>query len=163
MNFDDDVKIKKISVGLPFHIGTIEMEADPCQKKAAWSIYIELVTRIAVESLEDDQGILREALTSLYNLFSITREVLKEAGPDVGATDSTVGGIAIRVLNDGLRPFVSKWHPLLQDWESKRLSNKSPREFENEWTQCMEMREELSGLRQNLWDYANALAEIAKV
>ena len=118
---------------------------------------------VDIESLEDDQGILREALTSLYNLFSITREVLKEAGPDVGATDSTVGGIAIRVLNDGLRPFVSKWHPLLQDWESKRPSNKSPREFENEWPQCMEMREELSGLRQNLWDYANALAEIAKV
>jgi hypothetical protein len=54
-----------------------------------------------VQPLEIDQGLVREALTSLYNLFPITRQVLKEAGPDVGASLNSVGGIAIAVLNNG--------------------------------------------------------------
>ena len=36
-----------------------------------------------------------EALNSLYSLFGTTREILKEAGSDVGASQNSVGGIAI--------------------------------------------------------------------
>lgn len=70
--------------------------------------------------MEVDQGLVREALNSLYSLFGTTRGVLKAAGPDVGASRDSVGGIAlaqpaagIAVLNNGLRPFLAKWHPLL--------------------------------------------------
>jgi hypothetical protein len=59
-------------------------------------------------------------LNSLYSLFGTTREILKEAGPDVGASRHSVGGIAILVLNNGLRPFLARWHPQLQVWESQR-------------------------------------------
>jgi hypothetical protein len=95
-------------------------KVDTIQKKAAWSLYVELVTRIAVQPLEVDQGLVREAMNSLYSLFGTTREVLKAAGPDVGASRDSVGGIAITVLNNGLRPFLAKWHPLLQAWEARR-------------------------------------------
>ncbi|MCV3217246.1 hypothetical protein OGM63_27680 [Plectonema radiosum NIES-515] len=37
-------------------------------------------------------------MNSLYSLFGTTREVLKAAGPDVGASRDSVGGIAIAVL-----------------------------------------------------------------
>ncbi len=52
------------------------------------------MTRIAVQPLEVDQGLVREAMNSLYSLFGTTREVLKAAGPDVGASRDSVGGIA---------------------------------------------------------------------
>jgi hypothetical protein len=58
---------------------------------------------------------MREAMNSLYSLFGSTREILRKAGPTVGASHDSVGGIAIAVLNKGLRPFLSKWHPLLQE------------------------------------------------
>ncbi|WP_242054996.1 hypothetical protein [Nostoc flagelliforme] len=70
-------------------------KVDTTQKKAAWSLYVELVTRIAVQTLEVDQGLVREAMNSLYSLFGTTREVLKAAGPDVGASRDSVGGIAM--------------------------------------------------------------------
>lgn len=95
----DPAKLKKVSISLPFGIGSAEWEADTTERKAAWSLYVELVTRIAVQSLEVDQGLVREALNSLYSLFGTTREVLKAAGPDVGASKNSVGGIAIAVLN----------------------------------------------------------------
>ncbi|MEQ9670501.1 MAG: hypothetical protein RLO19_19390 [Coleofasciculus sp. G2-EDA-02] len=42
----DPAKLKKVSVNLPFGIGGAEWVADETERKAAWSLYVELVTRI---------------------------------------------------------------------------------------------------------------------
>jgi hypothetical protein len=156
----DTAKLKKVSVNLPFGIGGAEWEADETERKAAWSLYVELVTRITIQSLEADRGLLREALNSLYSMFAITRQILREAGPDVGASRESVGGIAIAVLNKGLRPFLSKWHPTLQAWEAQRSPNVSPKEHEKNWSEEPNLRRELKEISINLEQYANALAEI---
>lgn len=124
---------------------------------------MELVTRIAVEPLAGEEGLLREALTSLYSLFGTTHEILKEASPDVGASRSSVGGIAIAVLNQGLRPVLTKWHPRLQFWESQRPVDVSPSEHEQKWSDALELRKELEVLRRNLHQYTLALADIAGI
>jgi hypothetical protein len=160
----DPAILKKVSVSLPFGIGSAEWEADSTERNAAWSLYVELVTRIAVQPLEIDQGTVREAMTSLYSLFASTREILKTAGPNVGASNDSVGGIAIAVLNNGLRPFLSKWHPLLQAWEAKRPNDVSSSEHERNWKeQESRLRDELALLCKDLGQYANALATIAGV
>jgi hypothetical protein len=125
MSGNDPAKLKKVSFNLPFGIGGAEWETDPTQRKAAWSLYIELVTRISVQPLQSEQGLLRESLNSLYSLFATTRQILKESGPSVGASRNSVGGIAIAVLNNGLRPFLCKWHPILEEWESQRPNDVS--------------------------------------
>ena len=159
----DPAKLKKVSVNLPFGIGGAEWEADVTERKAAWSLYVELVTRITVQSLEADQGLLREALNSLHSMFAITRQILREAGPDVGISSASVGGIAIAVLNKGLRPFLSKWHPLLQTWEAQRPANISPKEHEKNWSLEPQMRQELLLLAKDLEQYATALAQIVGI
>ena len=118
MGKKDPARLKKVSINLPFGIGGAEWEADPTERRAAWSLYVELVTRVAVQPLGREEGVLREALSSLHSLFGTTRQVLREAGPDVGTSRESLGGIAIAVLNRGLRPFLAKWHPLLQAWEN---------------------------------------------
>ena len=159
----DPAKLTKVSVSLPFGIGSAEWEADTTQSKAAWSLYVELVTRLSVEQLESDEGLVREALSSLYSLFGTTREILKEAGPNVGASRRSVGGIAIAVLNQGLRPFLTKWHPRLQAWEAKRSADLSSKEYEEKWSEITQLRNELETLRKDLGEYAKALAKIAGV
>jgi len=141
----------------------VEWEVDRKQQLAAWSLYIELATRIAVQPLDSDQGMVREALNSLYSLFGSTREILKAAGPDVGISKASVGGIAIAVLNNGLRPFLSKWHPLLMTWETAQSPDTDPKSHELKWPQEQFARAELELLRGNLTKYASALAEIAGV
>ncbi|AFY33663.1 hypothetical protein [Calothrix sp. PCC 7507] len=159
----DGAKLKKVSVSLPFGIGSAEWQADTTERRTAWSLYIELVTRIAVQPLESSEGLLREALNSLYSLFGTTREILKQAGPDVGASHDSVGGIAIAVLNNGLRPILAKWHPILQTWEAQRPTDVSPQHHEREWSEERKLRAELETLRQDLQEYAIALAIIAGV
>ncbi|ELR98395.1 hypothetical protein [Gloeocapsa sp. PCC 73106] len=156
-------RLTSVSVSLPFGIGQVNWQPDLTERRAAWSLYVELVTRIATQSLESDQGLLREALNSLYDLFKATRQILKDAGPDVGASRESVGGIAIAVLNQGLRPFLSTWHPRLQEWEAQRPDNISPKEHETNWSEKSQLRSELELLRENLEQYAKALAEIVGV
>lgn len=159
----DPAVLKKVTVSLPFGIGSASWEADPTERNAAWELYVELVTRVAVQSLDPQEGLIREAMNSLYSLFGSTREILRKAGPKVGASHDSVGGIAITVLNNGLRPFLSKWHPLLMEWEEKKTGNVSPKAHENAWEKETIIRGELDSLRQELEQYANALAEIAGV
>lgn len=159
----DPAALKKVTVSLPFGIGSASWEADPTERNAAWELYVELVTRVAVQSLNPQEGLVREAMNSLYSLFGSTREILRKAGPKVGASHDSVGGIAIRVLNDGLRPFLSKWHPLLLEWEEKKEDGVSPQAHEKGWDKEQTVRGELDSLRQKLSQYANALGLIAGV
>ncbi len=159
----DRAKLKKVSINLPWGIGGAEWESDPTERRAAWAIYVELVTRISVEPLGKDEGVLREALSSLHALFGVTRQVLRDAGPDVGIAKESVGGVAIAVLNKGLRPFLAKWHPALQAWEAQRDTKTSSQEHERKWTEEPKLRADLEELRKGLSQYADALAKIAGV
>ncbi len=155
--------LKRVSLSLPFGLGQMEWEPDTTERNAAWKLYVELVTRISVQQLDRRQGLMREALNSLYSLYPTTREVLREAGPEVGATHDSVGGIAIAVLNVGLRPFMSRWHPALLEWEARRPPERSTAEHERQWEHEQEMRDQLETLRGELAKYAEALAVIAGV
>jgi hypothetical protein len=163
INKNSKTKLKKLTVNVPFGIGSVELTPDATERNAAWSLYIELITRIAVQKLRDDEGLVREALSSLYSLFPTTRQILKDAGPNAGISRNSVGGIAIDVLNIGLRPFLAKWHPLLQEWEAKRAENISLKEHEKSWPRERELRGEIETLRSELKLYAEALERIADI
>lgn len=159
----DPAVLKQVTVSLPFGIGSASWEADPTERNAAWELYVELVTRVAVQSLDPQEGLVREAMNSLYSLFGSTREILRKAGPKVGASHDSVGGIAIAVLNNGLRPFLSKWHPQLLEWEERKAKDVSPRAHEKAWNMEPVVRRDLEQLRGELERYALALASISGV
>jgi hypothetical protein len=157
------VKATKLSVSLPFELGKLEFEPNEVEQRAAWSLYVELTTRIATEPLDPIKGSLREALNSLYSLFSLTREILREAGPEVAKGSNSFGPVAIDILNKGLRPFTTKWHPALLAYEQARDSDISALEHEQAWESAQEMRRELAKLQQEMIIYADVLAQIAGV
>ena len=138
---------------------------DEAEKQAAWEIYVELVTRVPITILENGRGLLREALASFYSLFQTTRIILRQFGPFQTHSDAeperSVSFLAVRMLNLALRPFLSKWHPLLKDYEDRRPMAVGVLEYERQWEQYDKLREEMIALRPTLLDYANALAAIA--
>ena len=156
-------KLDEVSVSATF--GRFELTTkwvnDPRQKDAAWALAVELQTRVATQDIGLEYGTLREALSSLHALFGVTREILRNNGPVVGLRRDSVGGIAITVLNKALRPFLSKWHPALSDWEHRRPAERSMVEHENAWEKAVVCRAELARIRQGLWEYSKALAKMA--
>jgi hypothetical protein len=125
------------------------------------------VTRDFNRGAQPEQGLLREALRSLYSLFGTTREILRKYGPSVGKPKGrgriSFGLLAVAVLNTVLRPVLSKWHPTLEEYESEKPVDISPSEHERWWEQANELRDSLNEARSKLVEYSGILAEVAGV
>lgn len=162
------LKSVKVNLNLPY-IGGIEgtWEANESEINAAWELYIELITRISVAQLSPDEGLLREALSSLYTLFETTRNILRRYGPCVarpsGDGDISFGYLAVAILNTVLRPVLSKWHPLLLDYEHTKQGSLSSLKHEKQWDKYKELRQVLNDVRNILTEYADLLAQVAEV
>jgi len=132
-------------------------------RKAGWELYVERVTRIAVVPLGQDEGLLREALSSLYSLFATTRDILRRYGPDVAEPKPggqyNFGTLVIALLNVGLRPVLARWHPALEDWEASRPEERSRGEHERAWDRADQLRAALEATRDLLTQYARLMAE----
>jgi len=157
------IRATKFTVNLPFGLGNLDFEPDEIQERTAWALFLEVTTRVALQPLADDEGSLREALTSIYSLFELTRQVLREAGPGVANGPNSLGPVAIDILNKGLRPFTSFWHSRLLSHEQEKPAHISAIEYESQWELNQTMRAELKNLRKDMRKYANALAQIADV
>jgi hypothetical protein len=141
--------------------------SDEVQQRAAWELYVELVTRVAVERLSDDDGLIREAYASLYSLFGETRAILKRSGPDIavpaGKSELSFAHVAIAVLNEVLRPFLASWHSRLLAHEQQRPNDRPAREHERAWSEYAAAREALRGIQDKMARYAELLADAAGV
>jgi hypothetical protein len=153
----------QVSLKLPFVEIAGTWAPDEAERNVAWGMYVELITRVSVVELAPDEGSLREALNALYSLFPRTREILHRYGPAVAqpsrGSELSFGAIAIAVLNQGLRPLLTKWHPELAAYEATRSPGVSPTEHERAWPANQELRAQLDALRERLSEYANALSQ----
>ena len=141
--------LSKHDIKLSLNVGILKAEINfnDDDRKAAWELYIELLTRITTQPLPDGDGVEQTALNSVYAIFSLTRDVLKKYGRDT----IEFSKIAIPILNQVIRPFTAKWHRLA----TENAFNKPDK--------CKQFRNELKELQIYLQRYNKLLANIADV
>lgn len=135
------------SINLDFGVFSMEFTPQEEDKAAAWALYVELLTRITTQPLNDDEGDEVAALESIHSLFSVTREILKQYGRKC----REFTGIAIVVLNEKIRPFAARWHKLEKDGILATSEGKK------------QFRDELKNLQLIIRFYASTLSKIAHV
>ena len=143
------------------------LAVDTADQDAAWELYVELVTRVATQPLEDEEGMLRETLSSLYALFGETRQILRKYGPSVARPKRQgrwpLGHIAVLILNSVLRPVLAYWHPVLKAYEDLRPRKTSPMNHERAWARNRDLRDVLKSVQGTLLSYAVCLSNAAGV
>jgi len=149
------LKVRSLSLNLPFGLGGVALDVSRADAAAAWALFIEFATRVTAYPLQPG-GSVQEALESLYSLFATTRTVLREAGPDVGRGPNALGPLAITVLNEGVRPFLVAWRTELR---SSGLDGTA--ELNAERRAAFDL--DLDQLRRSLEQYVDALGRIAGV
>lgn len=134
---------------LKINLRFLEMEWSPqeADKNAAWELYIEMLTRIATQYLEPEEGDEATALESIHKLFELTRNIIKTYGRECFEFTK----IAIVVLNQIIRPFTAKWHG--------ELISGSFADAEK----CKLFRTDLEVLQKELRKYTKMLADMASV
>lgn len=125
-----------------------EFQANDQDRDVAWSMYVELLTRITTQALPAEHGDEAAALASVHSLFAITREILKEPGRRHA---DKFAKIAIVVLNQKVRPFTAYWHKA-----SLAGAFDDPQQRER-------FRAELAELQVVLTHYAGLLSDLAGV
>mgnify|MGYP006428918767 CR=1 FL=1 len=144
-DFLDKWGMENLRIKTPFLDATFKTSSE--DSNAAWELYIEMLTRIATQKLPDEYGDEKAALDSIYQLFPLTREILKK----YKTRCIEFLKIAVPVLNQIIRPFTSKWHT---------LSLKGAFEYKEN---CDKFREDLKDLQSYLKKYMGMLAEMAGV
>lgn len=111
-----------IKLRLPFLEIRGTWKPNDAEQRAAWELYVEIITRVAAVPLAQTEGFLREALSSLHSLFQTTRDILRRYGPSLAEPKPdgqyNFGFLAVALLNFSIRPLLSRWHPALEDWEA---------------------------------------------
>lgn len=138
-------EIKNIKLNL--HFADLEFQPSTEDADAAWQLYVELITRITIQTLIPEEGDEKTALSSINSLFEITRDILKKQG----RKSHEFTKLSIIILNQVIRPFTAKWHKL-------SLANA----FEDE-NKCIEFRKDLADLQVVLKNYTKLLSNIAGV
>ena len=156
--FRQTAQLTEVKVTVP-HVSELTFVVNNDARQVAWKLYVETVTRVSTQPLADEEGFVREALTSLYGLFATTRDTLKASRPSVPVSGrQTVEHLAVTMLNHQLRPFLSKWHPRLGQFEKTH-----PDSQESAWPDNAACRRELRLIQASLGDYALGFADLAGV
>lgn len=135
------------SIKLNAAFAEVEFSPKDTDRDAAWDLYVELLTRVATQYLEPDYGDEVDALSSVHELFELTRTTLRRHGRHC----TEFAKIAIVVLNQIVRPFAAKWHKLALGGA-----------FQDEG-RCREFRQEISLVQKELRKYTKMLADLANV
>lgn len=153
-------RCSSISIGLPFNLGSATFELSAQDRVLAWRMYVQLKTRKAALPFEEEHDLVCDVYSSLYELFPIARDLLSEMPlPEIerprGASD-----LIIRVLNDAVRPHLTRWQAAFRHWwedQVKADSNKGrrPQEIQTGFPRYNELVNDLK--RTNI-----ALAKLAE-
>ncbi|MFC7304564.1 hypothetical protein ACFQVC_10100 [Streptomyces monticola] len=151
-------RLTEVKVTVP-QVSELTFVVNNDARQVAWQLFIESVTRVSAQRLDNEDGLLRESLTSLHGLFATTRETLKVSRPSTHVSAGlTVECLAVNFLNLELRPFLSRWHPRLSAFEQS-----APDSPEEDWPLAAECRDDLRRLQRNARQYVLAFARLAGV
>ena len=156
---------KSVEVGLDLKVFSIKgtWEPNEDERKAAWELYVELITRVATVPLE--HGLLREALNSLYSLFASSPArarssvVTARASPNRNRTASTTSASSPSPCSTSRCDPL--WRSGTRNWRCRRHqcpADASRAEHEQAWPEKQALRDELNYLRAVLSRYAGVLA-----
>lgn len=133
-------------------------------------IYIELVTRKAAIPINKKEDVIIEVYNSWYKLFSIIREEVKNVpGHYLRSHNSTNSliGLSTRILNEGLRPHLTKYQAEFRKWYDEELKkekskNLSPQQIQSKYEKFDELIEDAKKVNQILIDYSIELKKLIK-
>jgi hypothetical protein len=155
-------KTKDVTFSIPGWV-SVTLEPNDIERQAAWKLYVELATRIGSRPFDRSTGSARAALESLYGVFTLTRDILREAGPEVARTDNSFGPLAIRFLTEALAPLLLRWNQPLREYEAQRKPEISIIQHEHQWDCYADMCKSFDDIRPTIQGYVDALAAIAGV
>lgn len=145
--------------------GSIKLATSAENIQIAHKIWTELVTRKAAIEINPEEDIITEVYNSWYTLFTQIRNLISNLPAHSLKEEDTRKLIktAIDILNQGLRPHLTKWQAKYRNWYKQKeseLENKTPQELQKEYPEYNTLITEMKEVNKNLIAYAEELKKL---
>ncbi|MFH0776459.1 MAG: hypothetical protein V1936_02500 [Patescibacteria group bacterium] len=161
-NFTSEVELT-----LPMGLGNLKIKATHEVVQIAHQAWTELITRKAGLLFDPEHDVIVEVYNSWYELFRITRNLIKEIPVRKIKDKNTklLTDTLIKVLNDGMRPHLTKWQARFRRWyehEMKKEKNtdRAPQDVQREYPHYQDLIRNLTAINKTLVEYTNELKKI---
>lgn len=104
----------------------VSFKPNNVDRQIAYSIWVELSTRKIGLPIDLDDDVIPEIYDSWYAFFGVTRDLIKDIPVTKlrrGSTEAIVS-LSIEVLNEGLRPHLTKWQARFRHWYDAQIKDK---------------------------------------
>lgn len=132
-------------------------------QEVAYKLWVELSTRKIGLPFDEENDVIVQVYDSWYEFFKIARETLKEIPAEKISSSNDLITLTEKVLNDGLRPHLTKWQARFRSWYSNESvgSNLSPQEIQKQYPDINLLISELKETNEHMIEYKRLMSEIA--
>lgn len=156
------IAINEVVLGIGSN--TVALDFDQKDKAVAYKIWVELSTRKIGIPFDKENDVIVEIYDSWYEFFTITRELLKEIPSNRINGAMELIELSEKVLNEGLRPHLTKWQAKYRRWYNDALNNdkeKTPQEIQKEFEKYDILIEDIVKTNNQMIEYKNLMHNIA--
>ncbi len=165
--FGKDYEIDEAEIGIGNSKITVRPNYEDMQ--IAYQLYIELTTRKIGLPIDIEDDFLIEVYNSWYEFFKVTRSHIKAIPAHKirkSKTTRTIVKVAIEVLNEGLRPHLSKWQARFRKWYDinsvkEDLKHKNPQDLQKEFPEFEKLTKEMKAVNKKLIEYRKTMKKLA--
>ncbi|EJL6684026.1 hypothetical protein V9J80_003579 [Vibrio cholerae] len=133
----------------------------------AYKVWVELSTRKIGLPIDNENDVIIEVYNSWYSFFSVARELIKDVPVSKFRRKDTekIINLSIEVLNNGVRPHLTKWQAKYRRWYDKvsvlpENDSKTPQEIQKDYPYYDELISDLMRVNQNLIKYRGKMYQI---
>ena len=145
----------------------ISFKPNNTDRQIAYSIWVELSTRKVGLPIDMENDVIAEVYDSWYAFFAVTRELIKgiPVSKVRGNSTSQIVNLSVEVLNEGLRPHLTKWQARFRHWYERQMENKTdadPQELQKKFPAYDELVKDLLEVNQRLIAYRAKMNDLVR-
>ena len=140
---------------------SVTLKFNKKDQEIAYKLWVELSTR-KIGLPFDENDVISEVYDSWYAFFGIARDLLKDLPAERLAYSGELVDLTQKVLNNGLRPHLTKWQAKYRKWYFEN-SNKegSPQDIQKAFPEYEELLSDLKATNQTMINYKTLMHRIA--
>lgn len=157
-----------VEIVVPFVGGKVKIVPNYDVLRIAHQAWTEIITRKAGLEFEEDHDVIVEVYNSWYDLFKETRSLIKTI-PAHKLRESRdarqLVTILVTVLNEGLRPHLTRWQARFRRWYAQELERKPDvalQEIQREYSEYQTLVNDLKRVNSQMVDFAKQLQKISQ-
>ena len=154
------ISVDQASIGIGN--SSITLKLNKKDQEIAYTLWVELSTRKIGLPYYEENDVITEVYDSCYSFFKIARDLLKDIPAERLAYSGELVELTQKVLNDGLRPHLTRWQAKYRKWD-KQASEKegTPQDIQKCYPEYTELIDDLKKTNQKMINYKDLMYKIA--